>query len=692
MAASVDADKNNAAVDVAAEVKSAPKRSIPCLQRLFVKNGGRRLTPADLSSLRTEIEAQTSKIRAGKELKMRDSNPREWWLTVRKLLLLKYDAALFSGDASSVSMKEAGDLFTEIKLRWRVKDADGSLKRLQRLVQCRTSLTATEILSIVTEFTASRFPQLGGPLAIAVRADLLDIALRFPKNSTDAKCVCPDPEAMRVLCADDVLTVPLEFPGPCLPNSTVIDLDVTFAAPPNNVTTPECYASAELKATLPELVDAGVNLCDQELCDHPLAVLHEAEAAGVSQSIAMSVDIETSRYNLLVARSAPRKAFAAVGVHPSCIPTDDKPEDAVKELGEMLEEDLKRPQGQRLIVAVGEIGLDFDKDSGIDHEVQKNWFDLQLQLACKYKMPVILHIRGADAFKQATAILRTRGVEWHGSVNCFDGTAEEMRELIDMGFYITWTGLLCNDGRAEALRSVVANGVPDKYLIGSDAPHLIPFNMEKPYPKCNRPCTLPHVVAMVANLLKMPVHQVASLTTANARAAFKLPTVLFNGSLPANRVAFDPNAFMEVPLVGEVKKKKAAEPTVKGKKGKKLRILNDEQIAALLQPGQKAFVLQGFVYVGTAGVIASLESLQTSNNPALEQTLQEFIAHNLITLAHDPNKRKKGRSHWKVEDRSVGRNVRRHVMHRHGGRHAGGHHAGGHHAGGHHRHAGRHHH
>jgi len=370
-------------------------------------------------------------------------------LTVRKLLLLKYDAALFSGEAASVSMKNPGDLYSEIKLRWWVKNADGSLKRLQRLVQCRTSLTAAEILSIVTDFTAVHYPQLGGPLTIAVRGDLLDIALRFPKDSTEVKCVCPDPDALRTLCIDDVLTVPLEFPGPCLPNSTVIDLDVTFAAPPNNIMTPACYASAEQKIALPELVDAGFNLCDKELSEHPMAVLHEAETAGVSQSILMSVDIESSRFNTHVARSARGKAFAAVGVHPSCIPKDAKPEDAVKELAEIIDQVAKREDGQKIVVAIGEIGLDFDKDGGVPHAVQLSWFDLQLQLACKYDLPVILHIRGADAFKQALDVLHTRSASWRGSVNCFDGNADDMRELINLGFYITWTGLLCNDGRSR---------------------------------------------------------------------------------------------------------------------------------------------------------------------------------------------------------------------------------------------------
>jgi len=651
-------------------VHAPPKRSLPCLQRLFVKNGGKRLKAEDIAALRNEINDQTAKIRTGKQEKLRETNPREWWLTVRRLLQLKYDAALFTGQIETVSMTNPGDLFTEMKFRWWVKNPDGSSKRLQRLVQCRTSITAPEILALVTEFTAAHFPQLGGPLTIAVRADLLDVALRFPKNSPDAKAVCPDPEAMRALCLDDVVHLPLEFPGPCLPNSTIIDLDVTFAVPPSNVTTPECYLAEDQKVALPELVDAGVNVCDKDLKEHPLAVLHEAETAGVSQAIALSVDVESSRFNVMVARTAPGKAFATVGVHPSCIPKDVKPDEAVNELAEVIEEDKKRGAGHQLIVAVGEIGLDYEHDSGIPHDVQMRWFDMQLQLACKYDLPVIVHLRGPEAFSQGKALLHSRAAAWRGAINCFNGSMDDMRELVDMGFYITWTGLLCNDSRAEALREVVAGGNPERYLLGSDAPHLIPFNMSKPYPKYNRPCTLPHVAAAMASLLKMPVQQVASLTTANARAVFKLPTVAFNYRLPAAGVPRDANVFVEQPLVG-MPKKAVGEAIVK-KGGKKLRLLKDEEIAALIPEGQKAFVNKGYVYACQPGTCSALESLAAAKSPALTQSIQEFVAAGVIRLVHDPVVRKHKHRN-RVNDRAQGRAVRRRVVrHGHGHGHAGG--------------------
>lgn len=642
-----------------------------------MKNGGHRFTAAELASKQAEIESVSAAIRAAKESKLRETNPREWWLLVRKLLLLKYDVALFTGDATGLSMTRPGDLFLETKLRWCVKAADGTVKRLQRLVQCRTTFTAQEILTIVTEFTASRFPQLGGPLTIATRSDLLDVALRFPANAPDAKTVTPDPLAKRTLCLDDVLTLPLEFPGPCLPNSCTIDLDVTFAVPRNSVCTPACYVSEEQKTVLPELVDAGVNLSDKDLKGQVLGVLHEANVAGVSQAISLGMDVESSRFNVLVARSARGSAFATVGVHPCAVPKEGSPDEAVKELANLIEEDGKREDGKRLIVAVGEIGLDYVKETGVPPETQMAWFDAQLQLALKYSMPVVVHLRGPEALDKGIEMLRARSAAWRGAVDCFNGSLEQMKALIDLGFYITLTGLICKDTCAD-LVSVVASGARERYLIGSDAPYLIPANMEKPWPKCNRPSTLPHVAAMLASILKMPVQQVAELTTANARAAFSLPAVAYNSALPAAGVAFNANAFVERPLIDGTKsggvrvKAKARKP-----QQQQLVLLSAEAIAALMQPGQKPFVNEGYVYACPPGICTALESMASTNNPGLKQSITEFISAGVITQVHDPHptkkkgkkNKKKGNSNNNNGGRRGGRRVRRRVVHRRSRRH-----------------------
>jgi len=343
------------------------------------------------------------------------------------------------------------------------------------------------------------------------------------------------------------------------------------------------------------------------------------------------------------------------------------------ELSSILEEDKKSVDGRRLVVAVGEIGLDYEKAESKSRELQMRWFTEQLSLARKFDLPVILHLRGDGAIEEALTVLRAGASAgaWRGTVNCFNGNLEQMKALIELGFYVTWTGLLCNDARAEVLREVASKGPLERYMVGSDAPQLIPFNMPKPYPRFNRPCTLPHVISILASLFKMPVQQVASLTTANARSVFKLPAVAFNNALPLTGITYDANAFVEKPLV--TMKKVPAKPVIVKKGQKRLRLLTDDQIAALLAPGQKAFVKDGFVYACPPGVCSALEVMLSSKNPDLNQSLKDFVAANTIKLVHDPNI-KKHRKRRAAEGRAIrrrlgGRAVRRRVdHHRHGAR------------------------
>lgn len=224
-----------AAVEAAAvEREVAPKvqvqrRSLACLQRLCVENGGHRVQgKAECDALRAEVEAQAAKVRATKARLQTatEEDKQELWAEVQRLLQLKYDAALFLGaTAGPAKMVRGDDLFTELKLRWRVRGADGRVVRLQRPVQCRHSLAAHEVRRLVAAHTAARLPGVGAVVAVAARADLLGVALWGPGSVTPGGAAA----ALRVLGDADVLSAPLVLPGPCLANTTVVDLAVTFA-------------------------------------------------------------------------------------------------------------------------------------------------------------------------------------------------------------------------------------------------------------------------------------------------------------------------------------------------------------------------------------------------------------------------------------------------------------------------------
>lgn len=206
------------------------RRTLACLQRLCVENGGQRVQgKAACAALRAALDAQTALVRATKAQLAAAGDAASaaaqhaLWVQVQRLLQLKYDAALFLG-AGGAEMARAGDLFTELKLRWRVRGADGRVVRLQRPVQCRHSLAAAEVRALVAAHTAARVPGVGAVRTVAARADLLDVAL-WPAGGARAA----PPAPVRVLADRDVLCAPLVRPGPRLANCTVVDLAVTFA-------------------------------------------------------------------------------------------------------------------------------------------------------------------------------------------------------------------------------------------------------------------------------------------------------------------------------------------------------------------------------------------------------------------------------------------------------------------------------
>jgi hypothetical protein len=151
------------------------------------------------------------------------------------------------------------------------------------------------------------------------------------------------------------------------------------------------------------------------------------------------------------------------------------------------------------------------------------FLEKQLEFACEVNLPVILHER--EAFSDMVSVLekfRSRGLR--GSVNCFSGTASELKTYLEFGFHIGVTGLIGNDNRVgENFLDVVKQIPLDRMMLSSDAPYLTPFNMPKPYPKNNLPNTLGYVALKLEELLNIKVEEIATITTKNARNLFSLP-------------------------------------------------------------------------------------------------------------------------------------------------------------------------
>jgi TatD DNase family protein len=262
----------------------------------------------------------------------------------------------------------------------------------------------------------------------------------------------------------------------------------------------------------PALVDIGVNLSHRQLRPDLPAVLARAREAGVTQLLATGTSVAGSREVAQLAADHP-DVFATAGVHPHAAKECDA--STMGTIGALLE----APR----VVAVGECGLDYDRDFS-PRPVQRQWFAAQLALACERGLPVFLHERSAHV-DFAAILAEHRPQLTGGVVHCFTGTGDELDTYLALDMHIGITGWICDERRGLHLREIVDRIPPDRLLIETDAPFLLPRTLRpKPKSRRNEPSYLVHVLQTVAEAVGRPVAQVAAESTAAARRLFSLPS------------------------------------------------------------------------------------------------------------------------------------------------------------------------
>jgi TatD DNase family protein len=171
------------------------------------------------------------------------------------------------------------------------------------------------------------------------------------------------------------------------------------------------------------------------------------------------------------------------------------------------------------VVAIGETGLDYYRLNGrsiADMEWQRERFRTHIRAARTTALPLVVHTRSAS--DDTVAILREEGAE-AGVFHCFTETEAVARAALDLGFYISFSGILTFK-TAQALRDVASFVPLERCLIETDSPYLAPV----PYRgKTNSPAYVPFVAQQIAALKGVPVETVAQATTANFERLFKLP-------------------------------------------------------------------------------------------------------------------------------------------------------------------------
>jgi len=194
--------------------------------------------------------------------------------------------------------------------------------------------------------------------------------------------------------------------------------------------------------------------------------------------------------------------YAAVGVHPHEVET----------LTEADMETLKQLAALEKVVAIGEIGLDYYYDNA-PRELQKKWFLRQLELARELDLPYIIHDR--DAHADTMEMIKRVGYH-RGVLHCYSGSAEMARELLDMGFYISFAGPLTfkNGKRAREVAEIVPM---ERLLIETDSPYLTP---EPHRGERNDSSLVRFVCEKLAEIKGISVEEAARITYENGKQFF----------------------------------------------------------------------------------------------------------------------------------------------------------------------------
>lgn len=231
-------------------------------------------------------------------------------------------------------------------------------------------------------------------------------------------------------------------------------------------------------------------------------VWNRAREAGVHHAIVVGYDLASSETALQIAEQFDG-CWASVGIHPH---------DAVQcEQNALLR--LHQLASQRRVVAVGEIGLDYYRNLS-PREAQQHALEQQMDLALQLRLPVIIHCRDAyDDLLDTLSRYSLRGV-----LHCFSGEPRHAQRAVEMGWYLGIGGVVTFKN-AHTLREVVQQTPLENLILETDAPYLAPM----PYRgKRNEPAYIPLIAEMVASLKNVPLEELATVTTQNARCLFSL--------------------------------------------------------------------------------------------------------------------------------------------------------------------------
>lgn len=252
------------------------------------------------------------------------------------------------------------------------------------------------------------------------------------------------------------------------------------------------------------IIDTHCHLNDEALIGEIDEILVECHNQGVDKMICVGYDLKSSIMAVELANQY-EEIYAAVGIHPDS--ADEYSEEVEKELERLATENKK-------VVAIGEIGLDYYWDKA-SHDVQKDVFAKQIELARKLDLPIIVHNRDAmNDTREVTA----RYAPIKGVMHCYSGSVEMAEVFVKQGFHISLAGPVTFKNAREPKEVAIA--VPsDRILVETDCPYLTPH----PYRgKKNYPYFVRLVAEQVAELRGVTLKEFEEIETKNVMNLFRI--------------------------------------------------------------------------------------------------------------------------------------------------------------------------
>lgn len=252
-----------------------------------------------------------------------------------------------------------------------------------------------------------------------------------------------------------------------------------------------------------QLIDTHCHLYVDAFQDDRSAMIERAVEEGVVQLLLPAIDSSELDSLLALETAFPQTCKAMMGLHPCSVKEDYKEELAL----------VKTWLDKRSFIAIGEMGLDYYWDKTFINE-QKDAFRQQVEWSLQYDLPIVIHSR--SSVQDCISILKEfTGKRPRGVFHCFSDDLATAHQIMDLGFYMGIGGVVTY--KKSVLADVVKDIPMEWLLLETDAPYLppVPFRGKR-----NESAYIKYVAAKIAEIKRMPIEEIAAITTQNAKKIF----------------------------------------------------------------------------------------------------------------------------------------------------------------------------